>query len=920
MITIVWILSALGVIASAVSIIISTICSSIGVIAGMLPLLQTSPEANNPSQLLLPRESKDEINSLPQIVSPINSYRTLSAILPNATSKVIVQREQAVKEVYEQIILPDATAVVLTGIGGVGKSTLASLVSYYAERLRQQGMGFFTAPVLWLQIVASATIEDIIATIYEADAKPVPDLGHLAPADQVRHLFSLLNTNEKSRLIILDQFEYLLDWDTGKARIDRPGIGEWIDAMNSQPCRCRLLITSRRWPVGIRDYPPVYMREYCVEKLTVIEGKELLRRLGIQATDAELGQVIEYCEGHPYALIFCASLIRLHHITLSTLLNDPAYVQLWAGNVARNLLDSIGLQLGPLQREVLLACAIFREPVLFDALWAVMEPDSAEAKMHIQFALETLLSQHLLQTASLKAYQLHAIVSNYVREHLIADNEQANRQTLRQAHQQAAKYYIQLAAKRRSDENEHRGLEDMHNWLEAVWQLCQAELYTEAYALIRRENIFTVVRQSGGNAVILEFCQLLLASKQWELQPGVIAYLYNSLGDAYGALGQNEQALTYYQQMLTLSLEDKKDLQIIHALSNSGRILNTLGNTQQGQAYLEQAQVLLEDMQDSAASMDVFVNLGWIYYDQGQMGQARNYFEQALRIAQELKDKREEGIILGYLGRVAVDSGQKWLAKQYYIQAVMFLQHAGDRNGEATMLANLGRVTHVLGDSKQGQHILEQALGISRETGDRNSEATVTNDLGMLYAETGQKELAKEYFEQSLQLRRAVKNLRGESRVLIDLGNVYMDEGMVEKAKACFEQALQILRAIGPGWREVRPLKKLGNVYAVLNQYTKALAFYNEAIHICRKVGDRWEESNLFLRISLLYLAQKQDDIALAFLLQAQNIADEIKSTDREKIEQNIINMRSKVGEEQFRAMLEAIIPQKQQMTEDIVK
>ena len=40
---------------------------------------------------------------------------------------------EVVKEIYAKLIQPDMTAVALTGIAGVGKSTLAALVYRFAE-------------------------------------------------------------------------------------------------------------------------------------------------------------------------------------------------------------------------------------------------------------------------------------------------------------------------------------------------------------------------------------------------------------------------------------------------------------------------------------------------------------------------------------------------------------------------------------------------------------------------------------------------------------------------------------------------------------------------------------------------------------------------------------------------------------------
>ncbi len=59
--------------------------------------------------------------------------RSILGFLPLTDSKTIQQRVKLVAEVYTKLTQPDVTAVVLTGIGGVGKSTLAALVYRYAE-------------------------------------------------------------------------------------------------------------------------------------------------------------------------------------------------------------------------------------------------------------------------------------------------------------------------------------------------------------------------------------------------------------------------------------------------------------------------------------------------------------------------------------------------------------------------------------------------------------------------------------------------------------------------------------------------------------------------------------------------------------------------------------------------------------------
>ncbi|MBV8823287.1 MAG: hypothetical protein JO123_10900, partial [Ktedonobacteraceae bacterium] len=89
----------------------------------------------------------------PLVLDPL-TLRTLP--LPTDPHS-IQQRERVVKDIYAQLIDPNASAVVLIGIGGIGKSTLAALVLNYAERERRAGRGVFRTEPILLRINENTT-------------------------------------------------------------------------------------------------------------------------------------------------------------------------------------------------------------------------------------------------------------------------------------------------------------------------------------------------------------------------------------------------------------------------------------------------------------------------------------------------------------------------------------------------------------------------------------------------------------------------------------------------------------------------------------------------------------------------------------------------------------------------------------------
>ena len=83
---------------------------------------------NIPSTTSVPSSSPPP--SPPPATSP---YRGIIGFPSPTNPNTIQQREKAVKQAYEKLIQPEITAIVLTGIGGIGKSTLAALIYRYAE-------------------------------------------------------------------------------------------------------------------------------------------------------------------------------------------------------------------------------------------------------------------------------------------------------------------------------------------------------------------------------------------------------------------------------------------------------------------------------------------------------------------------------------------------------------------------------------------------------------------------------------------------------------------------------------------------------------------------------------------------------------------------------------------------------------------
>jgi nucleoside phosphorylase len=266
--------------------------------------LQVLPTNGRPIRSWLNREDafKDVANGIREIIEGMvatgemdfPAHRSIVMSPPATDAHIIQQRDQIVEDVYTKLTQRSVSAIALTGISGIGKSTLAALIFRYTEMQQRLGNSPFTANPLWLGIDSTVTFADILINLCKVLNARLPNINSLSAQDQAITLFNILNNENKPRLIVFDQFENVLD-NNGYAKEDRQGIGEWLDLLNSHPCACRILFTSLLEPRGTRGDPPTCLQIYSIEGLSETQGAALLRssaeEISIQRTTASIPAV-----------------------------------------------------------------------------------------------------------------------------------------------------------------------------------------------------------------------------------------------------------------------------------------------------------------------------------------------------------------------------------------------------------------------------------------------------------------------------------------------------------------------------------------------------------------------------------------------------------------------------------------------------
>jgi len=188
--------------------------------------------------------------------------------------------------------------------------------------------------------------------------------------------------------------------------------------------------------------------------------------------------------------------------------------------------------------------------------------------------------------------------------------------------------------------------------------------------------------------------------------------------------------------------------------------------------------------------------------------------------------------------------------------------------------------------------------------------------LGILYHQIGSYKKSLEYSKKALKIAQDIGDRQNEGALLGSLGIAYHALGQVERAIEYFEQALAISKEIGDRRGEGNRLGNIGTAYYSLGQVERAIEYYEQALTIAREIGDRGGEGYWLNNLGVSFEDLEKYDLALACYLLARKIRREIRGPEVKTTENNINELKNKIGKEKFRKLMDTV----EQKAEEIIQ
>lgn len=780
----------------------------------------------------LQRTSAIDQTAVPHVAIAATEHHTGMALRHNIPPfyDQFIDREAIQQELHTRLDQPWCRLVTIVGLGGVGKTRLATAIA--RSRLNRYADG-----VWFVELAEVDPNDDNVAEAIVIEIATAVDLrlsGAQTPTEQL-----LSHLQHKETLLVLDNFEHLL-----------AGVQIVLDLL--QRCeKTQLIVTSREalqiraeWMVALGglSYPASDDDERPTDAVKLFMARQLQRGRSASTTE------------HAAADADDATAIR----TICRLVEGlPLAIELAAGltshtaprAIAATLHDGFDALTTPLrdipQRHRGL-------PIVFEISWRTLTPALQQRLAHLavfrsgftraaaaQIAdvdathLAALSAKSLLTyTPAADRYTLHAVIQAYAatKRSSHPSTNSGGEATL----QNHAHYYLTMLAEQR--EVLQKGAPqvavtllqpDIDN-VRLAWQTALAAQHPhpaspnlgEEHNSRRRDNspLPSLGRVRDGSYADLLLDALPSLSIYYQLRglaregeavmqtTAKTATTWERTGLALATRAGLEQAR--FQNRLgryRLAIETV-EAALRSAQRGADRWAEGMGHVLWGEALwrmgeYDEAQGKLKHALTIARAIDSTLLVGWCHHHlgviddiQSRYAAAHDHLQQACAAWRTLDNARTLSNSLNSIGLVCLHQGNLPAAQQAMEEALTLCNQLDNRHLQSILLNNLGIVATEQGDYNSAQYYLQAALALAITSGNLTSQGEIYSNLGKNYSLLGKTELALKSLAQGVQISESIGNRALLASTLLSLAEITDKQGESKRAEAFYRQVLEIAR------------------------------------------------------------------------------------------------------------------------------
>ena len=647
-------------------------------------------------------------------------------------------REDVEERIIHELFERKLNAVVVYGIAGIGKTTLAHHL--VENKLRDRN-------IWWWKMQEWDTPRAVLASLGEFfDSMNQPSLSKYVSSMEVLDLREVtgiveIDSKKTDPVLIID------DCHTGSAEMNNL-LSSLFEVSSSGSFK--IIFMGRTRPL-FYDRRDVLLNnrisEFELLELSRDSTYMLLETLEVPPNEKET--VYQATGGHPLS-------IELFHISRSNIAEGRM-------DIKRFFHSEILASLNEEEARALENLSAFRTPVPWESIGIAEE--------RTLFDLE---SKSIVQMSDDGMYILHDFLKNAIYSSMGLERRISAHKTA--AGKYGTEYPTNIRTSEILPEDEENLIEYMYHLsraeeTEKVMELLEAfsqELLERGYLQELNEIIDDLKSRKikpEGNGLLQEIRGDILkvwgetkeAGRLYESslsmtgKKGSLGRLHNKMGGIKQRLSQWEDAINEYEQAISLFESLGDDMGLAEARRNIGMIYWRRGEYEQALSEMEESRTLMERVENKKGLARVYNNLGIYYGSQEDLDKSRDYFKKSLELGEETWEKHAINAAYINLGEILKREKKYQEALEYIHKGLDFQKELREKQGICIAKESIGECMVLMGDTEGGIDYLEQALSQAREISNRYLEGVILRLLGTAHRQN-KTEYAREYLNEALSI------------------------------------------------------------------------------------------------------------------------------------------------------------------------
>lgn len=249
---------------------------------------------------------------------------------------------------------------------------------------------------------------------------------------------------------------------------------------------------------------------------------------------------------------------------------------------------------------------------------------------------------------------------------------------------------------------------------------------------------------------------LIQAAKQAK-SPGFLCVGFLEKGHALHDKSELNKALECYFDAAKIAREGKQAGVIYFAIAD---VYSTIGNNNNAVNYYQKAILILKAEKDSVNVANALYNLGDHYLQTDALDSALIYTKESQVLFNKISNGAGEAYCLGNLGKIYSRSGNDQQGEANLNRAIGLLQELNEFPAICEYLLSMSDIYHDKGDNGTAKNYAIKSLDLAKLYGLKNEVSDASLKLSVLYEASGDHLRSLELYKEYIKYRDSVNNVQ----------------------------------------------------------------------------------------------------------------------------------------------------------------